>query len=105
MGQHLGVNQCFEYASARDLIETEMRQRGRQRQCQCRLLEVVGLDSDDEILNLATCRGHCVVLQEIVKFVRRGEQAMYRVYGMLDTRIGWGLHLRVNGTIGLRLRP
>ena len=78
LGQHLGVNQCSEHISACDLIdEIESRLRSRQSQCQCRLLEIVGLDSHDEIFNLATCRGHCVVLKEFIK------QAGYRVGRML----------------------
>ena len=49
LGQHPGVDQCSEHTSARDLVETESRLRSIQRQRQGRLLEIVGLDSRDEV--------------------------------------------------------
>jgi len=67
LGQHSSVHQCSEHASACDLINTESRLRSRQRQRQCRVLEIVGLDSHDEVFNSVTCRCHCVILSEIVK--------------------------------------
>ena len=67
LGQHSGVHQCSEHASACDLVETESRLRSRQRQRQCRVLEIVGLDSHNQVFNSVTCRGHCVILSEIVK--------------------------------------
>jgi hypothetical protein len=65
LGQHSGVHQCSEHASACDLIEPESRLRSSPRQRQCRVLEIVGLDSHNEVFNSVTYRGHYVLLQEI----------------------------------------
>ena len=73
LSQHSSVHQCSEHASACDLIDTESRLRSRQRQRQCRVLEIVGLDSHDEVFNSVTCRGHCVILSEIVSVSQRPE--------------------------------